>query len=55
MNTLRTIRHLDRVFSKHDGEYDRYGKELQKMMHLLLYLILLLHDIGKAEGVKATM
>ena len=52
-HVLRTIRHLDRVFSKHDEEYARYEKELRKNDDpLLLYLILLLHDIGKAEGVK---
>ena len=52
-HVLRTIRHLDRVFSKHDDEYSRYGEELRKNDDpLLLYLILLLHDIGKAEGIK---
>ncbi|TVP79256.1 MAG: [protein-PII] uridylyltransferase [Puniceicoccaceae bacterium] len=52
-HVLRTIRHLDRVFTKHDEEYARYEKELRKNDDpLLLYLILLLHDIGKAEGVK---
>lgn len=52
-HVLRTIRHLDRVFSKHDDEYGRYEKQLRKNDDpLLLYLILLLHDIGKAEGVK---
>ena len=52
-HVLRTIRHLDRVFSKHDDEYGRYEKELRKNDDpLLLYLILLLHDIGKAEGMK---
>jgi len=52
-HVLRTIRHLDRVFTKYDEEYARYEKELRKNDDpLLLYLILLLHDIGKAEGVK---
>lgn len=52
-HVLRTIRHLDRVFTKHDEEYARYEKEIRKNDDpLLLYLILLLHDIGKAEGVK---
>ena len=52
-HVLRTIRHLDRVFIKYDDEYARYEKELRKNDDpLLLYLILLLHDIGKAEGVK---
>ena len=53
-HVLRTIRHLDRVFSKHDEEYARYEKELRKNDDpLLLYLILLLHDMGKAEGIKS--
>jgi len=52
-HVLRTIRHLDRVFLKHDPEYASYEKELRKNDDpLLLYLILLLHDIGKAEGIK---
>lgn len=52
-HVLRTIRHLDRVFTKHDEEYARYEKELRKNDDpLLLYLTLLLHDIGKSEGVK---
>ncbi|MGJ8637836.1 MAG: [protein-PII] uridylyltransferase [Opitutaceae bacterium] len=52
-HVLRTIRHLDRVFTKFDDEYARYEKELRKNDDpLLLYLILLLHDIGKSEGVK---
>jgi [protein-PII] uridylyltransferase len=52
-HVLRTIRHLDRVFIKYDDEYARYERELRKNDDpLLLYLILLLHDIGKAEGVK---
>jgi [protein-PII] uridylyltransferase len=52
-HVLRTIRHLDRVFSKYDEEYARYEKELRKNDDpVLLYLILLLHDIGKSEGVK---
>ena len=52
-HVLRTIRHLDRIFSKHDYKYSRYEKELRKNDDpLLLYLILLLHDLGKAEGIK---
>ena len=52
-HVLRTIRHLDRVFSKYDDEYARYEKEIRKNDDpLLLYLILLLHDMGKAEGIK---
>ena len=47
-HVLRTIRHLDRVFSKHDDEYGRYEKELQKNdAPLLLYLILSLIHISE--------
>ncbi|MEC7231162.1 MAG: HD domain-containing protein, partial [Verrucomicrobiota bacterium] len=53
-HVLRTIRHLDRVFSKHNDEYSRYEMELrQNDAPLLLYLILLLHDLGKAKGLKS--
>jgi [protein-PII] uridylyltransferase len=53
MHVLRTIKHLDAVFSKIDGVHASYERELrQNDDPLLLYLILLLHDIGKAEGVK---
>lgn len=52
-HVLRTIKHLDQVFQKKE-EFDlQYEKELRKNDDpLLLYLILLLHDIGKSEGVK---
>ena len=50
---LRTIRHLDRVFTKFNEQYACYESALRKNDDpLLLYLILLLHDIGKAEGIK---
>ena len=53
-HVLQTIRHLDRVFSKYNKEYARYEKELRKNDDpLLLYLILLLHDMGKAEGIRS--
>lgn len=53
MHVLRTIKHLDAVFSKEDAVHASYERELrQNDDPLLLYLILLLHDIGKAEGVK---
>lgn len=52
-HVLRTIKHLDEVFHKDTRIDTNYEKELRKNDDpLLLYLILLLHDIGKAEGVK---
>lgn len=52
-HVLQTIKHLDLVFSKHDREYAQYEKELRKNDDpLLLYIILLLHDIGKSEGIR---
>jgi [protein-PII] uridylyltransferase len=52
-HVLRTIKHLDNVFLKNENFDEFYEKELRKNDDpLLLYLILLLHDIGKAEGVK---
>ena len=51
-HVLRTIRHLDRVFTKFNDQYACYESVLRKTKTPLLYLILLLHDIGKAEGIK---
>jgi [protein-PII] uridylyltransferase len=52
-HVLRTIKHLDDVFRKTTAMDAAYEKEIRKNDDpLLLYLILLLHDIGKAEGVK---
>lgn len=52
-HVLHTIKHLDLIFSKHNEEYAHYEKELRKNDDpLLLYLILLLHDIGKSEGIR---
>lgn len=52
IHVLQTIRHLDHIFAKYDEEYARYEQELRKNDDpLLLYLILLLHDIGKSEGI----
>jgi [protein-PII] uridylyltransferase len=52
-HVLRTIKHLDEVFQKDTTNTTAYEKALRKNDDpLLLYLILLLHDIGKAEGVK---
>lgn len=53
VHVLHTIRHLDRVFIKHDDEYARYEAEIRKNDDpLQLYLTLLLHDVGKSEGVQ---
>ena len=52
-HVLRTIGQLDAVFLRETGTDAVYETELRKNDDpLLLYLILLLHDIGKAEGVK---
>ncbi|MGB0259236.1 MAG: HD domain-containing protein, partial [Coraliomargarita sp.] len=52
-HVLRTIKHCDDVFLKNEPVSASYEKELRKNDDpLLLYLILLLHDIGKAEGIK---
>lgn len=53
MHVLRTIKHLDDVFLKASDVDAQYERELRKNDDpRLLYLILLLHDIGKAEGIK---
>ncbi|MEC9227927.1 MAG: HD domain-containing protein, partial [Verrucomicrobiota bacterium] len=53
MHVLQTIKHLDDVFLKENSIASSYERELRKNDDpLLLYLILLLHDIGKAEGVN---
>jgi len=52
-HVLRTIKHLDDVFLKTSEEDAPYERELRKNDDpLLLYLILLLHDIGKSEGIQ---
>lgn len=52
-HTLRTIKQLDKIFQRETSIHAAYEKELRKNDDpLLLYLILLLHDIGKAEGAK---
>lgn len=52
-HVLRTIKHLDEVFLKEGTFAPQYERVLRKNDDpILLYLILLLHDIGKAEGVK---
>lgn len=53
IHVLQTIRHLDLVFARENEEYARYEQELRKTDDpLQLYITLLLHDIGKAEGIK---
>ena len=52
-HVLRTIKQLDKIFLKDTDLNPRYEKELRKNEDpMLLYLMLLLHDIGKSEGVK---
>lgn len=52
-HVLRTIKHLDEVFRKEEPVDQIYEKELRKNDDpQLLYLILLLHDIGKSEGIQ---
>lgn len=52
-HVLRTIKHLDEVFNRDSDIDGAYEREIRKTDDpLLLYLILLLHDIGKSEGVK---
>jgi [protein-PII] uridylyltransferase len=52
-HVLRTIGQLDKIFQQGTAVSITYEKELRKNDNpLLLYLMLLLHDIGKAEGIK---
>ncbi len=53
VHVLNTIRELDRVFTQTDPITLKYRQALHETTDPdLLYLILLLHDIGKAEGIK---
>jgi len=53
IHTLNTIRQLDAVFSARTPENQKYRSTLHETRDpTLLYLILLLHDIGKAHGNK---
>jgi len=53
IHTLDTIRHLDEIFQKKERPFTTYLEAIHKTDHpTLLYLILLLHDIGKADGIK---
>lgn len=54
VHTLNTIRELDKVFNGEDPPLTaKYSRELhQTEQPALLYLILLLHDIGKGRGME---
>jgi [protein-PII] uridylyltransferase len=53
IHTLNAIRELDRVFAEAEPIALKYRKELHETSDpSLLYLILFLHDIGKAAGIK---
>ncbi|MGE9289364.1 MAG: [protein-PII] uridylyltransferase [Puniceicoccales bacterium] len=53
IHTLDTILHLDEVFQISERPFTGYLEAIRKTKHpTLLYLILLLHDIGKADGIK---
>lgn len=53
IHTLSTIRELDTIFTAAEPRAERYREVLhQTTRPTLLYLILLLHDIGKSEGIQ---
>ncbi|AOS45328.1 Bifunctional uridylyltransferase/uridylyl-removing enzyme [Lacunisphaera limnophila] len=53
IHTLSTIRELDRIFTAADPRAEKYREVLHATASpTLLYLILLLHDIGKSEGIQ---
>ncbi len=53
IHTLNTIKYLDDVFSENTPQNLKYRSTLHDTGNPnLLYLILLLHDIGKAKGIK---
>jgi [protein-PII] uridylyltransferase len=53
IHTLSTIRELDTIFTASDPRAEKYREVLhQTTRPTLLYLILLLHDIGKSEGIQ---
>jgi [protein-PII] uridylyltransferase len=53
VHTLSAIRELDLIFTEADPMKLKYRAELHHTSSpTLLYLILLLHDIGKASGIK---
>jgi [protein-PII] uridylyltransferase len=53
IHTLNTIRQLDHIFTRGDETNMKYRRALHETpLPGLLYLILLLHDIGKAQGIR---
>jgi [protein-PII] uridylyltransferase len=53
IHTLHAIRELDRIFTEAEPITLKYRQVLHETPDpTLLYLILLLHDIGKAQGIK---
>ncbi|MCC5024215.1 MAG: [protein-PII] uridylyltransferase [Candidatus Synoicihabitans palmerolidicus] len=53
IHTLNTIRELDAILSHDDPTSQKYRTALHETPEpALLYLILLLHDIGKAKGIR---
>ncbi len=53
VHVLNTIRELDRIFTQAEPITLKYREALHETADPdLLYLILLLHDIGKAEGIQ---
>ncbi|MBS0632333.1 MAG: [protein-PII] uridylyltransferase, partial [Verrucomicrobia bacterium] len=53
VHTLETIRQLDLIFTEAEPISAKYRRALHEMGDpALLYLTLLLHDIGKAEGIQ---
>lgn len=53
IHTLNCIKVLDAIFASNDAFLKPYAYSIRSTSHpALLYLILLLHDIGKALGIK---
>ncbi|MBC2604920.1 [protein-PII] uridylyltransferase [Pelagicoccus albus] len=53
VHTLHTIRELDEIFSNAERMYRPYLEALRELsLPNLIYLILFLHDIGKARGIQ---
>jgi [protein-PII] uridylyltransferase len=53
IHTLNTIRELDHIFTQGDDTNLKYRRALHETpLAALLYLVLLLHDIGKARGIR---